>query len=60
LEKAPLFQPPPIGALGVVDGVIDRRIERLHVDAVPARAVLTWLGGGVGTALLLFLLVVGR
>ena len=60
LEKARLFRPPPVGAFGVADGVIDRRIERLHVDATPVRAVLTSFSVVLGAALVMFVLVVGR
>lgn len=60
LTKAALFQPPPVGALNAVDGVIDRRINRLSVDPVPARVSLTLLGGVSGAAAFLCLLVVGH
>ena len=60
LTKAALFQPPPVGALNAVDGVIDRRINRLSVDPVPARVALTLLGGVSGAAAFLCLLVVGH
>ncbi|MGA7834227.1 MAG: M56 family metallopeptidase [Acidimicrobiales bacterium] len=49
LTKAVLFQPAPIGALNVADGVMARRIERL--DTEPARTSRTVaLFGAVGVA----------
>ncbi len=37
LSKASLFRPPPVGALNIATGLIERRISRL--DASPRRAV---------------------
>jgi beta-lactamase regulating signal transducer with metallopeptidase domain len=38
LRKSVLFQPPPLGALGVNEGVIERRINRLSVTPVSQRS----------------------
>jgi hypothetical protein len=60
LTKAALFHPPPVGALNAVDGVIDRRINRLSVDPAPARVALTLLGGVSCAAVFLCLLLMGH
>jgi hypothetical protein len=56
LKKSPLFQPPPIGALNVADGVIERRINRLALEPPSTRSTLP-LSASVSLASMLLCLV---
>jgi Zn-dependent protease with chaperone function len=60
LSKASLFQPAPVGALNAIDGVIDRRIDRLTIEPIRARAAFALLGGVSLATSFLCLLVLGR
>jgi hypothetical protein len=57
LTKASLFQPPPVGALGVTDSVVDRRIKRLSHSPAPTRGARS-LFAGAGVSLLLCALLI--
>lgn len=58
LKKSYLFQPPPVGALNVADGVIERRINRLALEPASTRGALA-ISGSVTlvTALLCLVLL---
>jgi hypothetical protein len=47
LTKASLFQPAPVGALGVTEGVIERRIKRLSFGPAPTHSAFILFGGVV-------------
>ncbi len=60
LSKAALFQPPPVGALNAIDGVIERRISRLANEPIRARAALALIAGASVAVSFSCLLVVGH
>ncbi|MFY9783253.1 MAG: M56 family metallopeptidase [Acidimicrobiales bacterium] len=60
LTKAAWFQPPPVGALSVNDGVIERRINRLALEPASSRCALALFSGVSVASLLLCLLLVMR
>jgi Zn-dependent protease with chaperone function len=60
LTKAVLFQPAPIGALNVVDGVMARRIDRLTTEPAPASRTIALYGALGITSTVLCLLLTAR
>ena len=60
LTKATLFQPPPVGALNIADGVIERRITRLTVDPARSRSAAALFGGVCSASLMLCVFLVIR
>lgn len=58
LTKATLFQPPPLGALNVADGVLERRIQRLAASPGSIRGVFTLVPSVGAASLMLCLLLV--
>jgi hypothetical protein len=60
LTKSALFQPPPIGALNVADGVIGRRINRLALEPASMRSAMALFGCVSLASVLLCLVLVNR
>jgi bla regulator protein blaR1 len=59
LRKSILFQPPPVGALGVNEWVIERRINRLAVNPIATKsAVALYLSVSFGSILVCLALVI--
>jgi Zn-dependent protease with chaperone function len=60
LKKATFFQPAPRGALGAVEAVIDRRINRLSLEPAPRGRMARYGGSAVVVALLCYLVVLSH